>query len=149
MPCLLREARNGVDPGRERSKQICGRTEMFGATEKVVICIVLISFVTGCTTMRALPSIEAQSIASQLEVGDDIRITRSDDSDVRFKVETISNEGLAGDGIFVAYSDILQIRVREHSTAKTVGLVAAILIVLKGWYDYADGVTSGFGRDLI
>ncbi len=118
---------------------------MFGAADKVVICIVLISFISGCTTMRSLPSDDAQSIGSQLEVGDKVQIVRRDASDVRFKVEEISNEGLAGDGIFVAYSDILQVSVREHSTAKTVGLVAAILVVVKGLYDYADATTSVLG----
>ena len=118
---------------------------MFGAADKVVICIVLISFVTGCTTMRPLPAADAQSIASQIEVGDKVQIIRNDASDVKFKVETISNEGLEGDGIVVAYSDILQISVREHSTAKTVGLVAAILIVLKAWYDYANAATKLVG----
>ena len=107
---------------------------------RIVFCVVLISFVAGCTTMRPLPAIDAQSIASHIEVGDKVQITRNDASDVKFKVETISNEGLDGDGIFVAYSDILQISVREHSTAKTVWLVAAILVVVKAWYDYADTV---------
>jgi hypothetical protein len=116
--------------------------EMFGATDKVVICIVLLAFVAGCTTMRSLPSSDAQSIGSQIEVGDKVQVTRSDGSDVKFKVEAISDEGLAGDGIFVAYSDILQVRVREHSTAKTVGLVVAILVVIKGLSDYAEGTAS-------
>ena len=115
---------------------------MFSATGKVVIYIVLISFATGCTTMRPLPATDAQSIASHIEVGDKVQIIRNDASDVKFKVETISNEGLDGDGIFVAYSDILQISVREHSTAKTVGLIAAILVVVKGLYDYTDATTS-------
>ncbi len=92
--------------------------------------------------MHPLPATDAQSIASHIEVGDNVQLTRSDASDVRFKVEAISNEGLAGDGIFVAYSDIQQVRVREHSTAKTVALVAAILVVVKGSYDYADATTS-------
>jgi len=118
--------------------------EMFGATNKVVICIVLILFVAGCTTMRPLPATDAQSIASQLEVGDKVQITRSDASEVTFKVESISNEGLAGNGIFVAYSDILQVRVREHSTAKTVALVTAILVVLKGLADYSEAVVGGW-----
>jgi hypothetical protein len=116
--------------------------EMFGATGKVVICIVLILFVAGCTTMRPLPSTDAHSIASSIEVGDKVEIIRNDASDVKFKVETISNEGLDGDGIFVAYSDILQIRFSEHSTAKTVGLIAVILVVVKGLYDYGRGVTD-------
>jgi hypothetical protein len=113
---------------------------MFGAVavNKIIISIVLILFVSGCTTMRSLPTNETQSIASQLNVGDRIRITRSDASDVKFKVETISSEGVGGDGIFVAYSNIQQVQVREHSTAKTVGLVAAILVVVKGLYDVAD-----------
>jgi len=119
---------------------------MFGATDKVVICILLISFVTGCTTMRPLPAADAQSIASHIEVGDKVQIIRNDASDVKFKVETISNEGLDGDGIFVAYSDILQISVREHSTAKTVGLIAAILIVVKGLADYSSGVGEILGE---
>ncbi len=144
MPCLLRETTDGVEPGREKSKQIRGRMEMFGATNKVVICIVLILFVAGCTTMRPLPATDAQSIASQLEVGDKVQITRSDASEVTFKVESISNEGLAGNGIFVAYSDILQVRVREHSTAKTVALVTAILVVLKGLADYSEAVVGGW-----
>jgi len=115
---------------------------MFGAADKVVFCIVLISFVTGCTTMRPLPAADAQSIASHIEVGDKVQIIRNDASDVKFKVEAISNEGLDGDGIFVAYSDILQISVREHSTAKTVALIASILIVAKGWSDYANAYGS-------
>jgi len=122
--------------------QIRGGTEIFGAANKIVISIVLLSFVTGCTTTRSLLTNDAQSIASQLKVGDKVQITRSDASDVRFKIEAISNEGIDGDGIFVAYSDIQQIQIREHSTAKTVGLVAAILVVLKGLADYADATTS-------
>ena len=95
--------------------------------------------------MRPLPAADAQSIASHIEVGDKVQIIRNDASDVKFKVETISDEGLEGDGIVVVYSDILQISVREHSTAKTVGLIAAILIVVKSWYDYADAANSTLG----
>ena len=136
MPSSLREAADGVSPGR---------TEMFGTANKIFASFVLLSFVTGCTSMRSLPTNDAQSIASQLKVGDKVQITRSDDSDVRFKTEVISTEGLAGDGIFVAYSDIQQIKIREHSTAKTVGLVVAILVVLKALADYADTIDT-FGQ---
>lgn len=115
---------------------------MFGTADTIVTSIVLLSFVTGCTTTRSLPANDPQSFESQLKVGDKVQITRNDASDVKFKVDAISDEGLAGDGIFVAYSDIQQVRIRELSTAKTVGLIAAILIVLKGLADYADGTTS-------
>ena len=74
-------------------------------------------------------------------LGRKVQVTRSDGSGVKFKVEAISNEGLAGYGIFVAYSDSFHVRFREHSTAKTVGLVVAILVVIKGLSDYADAVS--------
>jgi hypothetical protein len=115
---------------------------MFDTGNKFVISIVLITFVTGCTTMRPLPAADAQSIASHIEVGDKVQIIRNDASDVKFKVESISDEGLDGDGIFVAYSDILQISVREHSTAKTVWLIAAILTVLIVLDDFAEDLGS-------
>ena len=115
---------------------------MIGATDKIVICIVLFSFVTGCTTMRHLPASDPQSITSHIEVGNKVRIMRIDASEVKFKVVTISNKGLGGDRIFVTYSDNLQISVTEHNTAKTVSLIAAILVVVKGLYDYADATTG-------
>ncbi len=115
---------------------------MFGAANKIVISIALLSIVSGCTTTRSLPTNDAQSVASQLNIGDKVRITRSDASEVKFKIDAISNEGIEGDGIFVAYTDIQQIQIREHSTAKTVALVAVILVVLKGLIDYADATAS-------
>lgn len=88
--------------------------------------------------MRSLPASDVQTIASELTVGDKVRITRSDASVVKFKLETISSEGIGGGDIFVAYTDIQQVELREHSTAKTVGLVAIILILIKGLADYAN-----------
>jgi hypothetical protein len=94
---------------------------------KFIIYLVVIAFTAGCTTMRSLPATDAQSLTSQLEVGDEIKIMRNDDTDVTFKVSAVSDEGISGDGVFVAYSDIRQVQVRQSSTGKTVGLVAAIV----------------------
>ena len=100
------------------------------AVNKFIIYLVLIAFTAGCTTMRPLPATDAQSLASQIEVGDKIKIMRNDNTDVTIKVSAISDEGISGDGVFVAYSDIRQVQVRQFSTGKTVGLVAAIVIVV-------------------
>ncbi len=97
---------------------------------KFIIYLVLIAFTAGCTTMRSLPATDAQSLASQIEVGDKIKIIRNDLTDVTFEVGAVSDEGISGDGVFVAYSDIRQVQVRQFSTGKTVGLVAAIVAVL-------------------
>ncbi len=109
---------------------------------KFIIYLVLISFTAGCTTMRSLPATDAQSLASQIEVGDEIKIMRNDDTDVTFKVSAVSDEGISDEGIFVAYSDIREVQVRQSSTGKTVGLVAAIvaiaIIIAKGIEDLGD-----------
>ena len=97
---------------------------------KFIIYLVLIAFTAGCTTMRSLPATDAQSLASQIEVGDKINIIRNDLTDVTFEVGAVSDEGISGDGVFVAYSDIRQVQVRQFSTGKTVGLVAAIAVGL-------------------
>jgi hypothetical protein len=97
---------------------------------KFIMCFVLIAFTSGCTTMRPAPATDAQSLANQIEVGDKIKITRRDNSDVAFKVSAVSAEGISGDGVLVAYSDIQQVQVREFSTGKTVGLVAGVVGIL-------------------
>ena len=96
---------------------------------KFVIYLVLIAFTAGCTTMRSLPTNDAQSLASQIEVGDKIKIIRNDDTDVTFEVVTVSDEGISGEGVFVAYSDIRQVQVSQASTGGKVGLVAVMVLV--------------------
>jgi len=111
---------------------------------KFIIYLVLIAFAAGCTTMRSLPATDAQSLASQIEVGDKIKISRNDYTDVTFKVSAVSDEGISGDGVFVAYSDIRQVQVRQSSTGKTVGLVAAFVLVLVV-ASAASNISSGVG----
>ncbi len=94
-----------------------------------VIYLVLIAFTAGCTTMRSLPTNDAQSLASQIEVGDKIKIIRNDDTDVTFEVVTVSDEGISGEGVFVAYSDIRQVQVSHASAGAKVGWVAAMVVV--------------------
>ena len=96
------------------------------AVNKFIIYLVLVAFTAGCTTMRPLPATDAQSLANEIEVGDKIKISRNDYTDVTFKVSAVSDEGISGDGVFVAYSDIRQVQVRQSSTGKTVGLVVAV-----------------------
>ena len=98
---------------------------------KFIIYLVLIAFTAGCTTMRPLPATDAQSLASQIEVGDKIKIMRNDNTDVTFKVSAVSDEGISGDGVFVAYSDIRQVQVSQTSnvTLGIVGIVLAALVI--------------------
>ncbi len=77
--------------------------------------------------MRSLPATDAQSLASQIKVGDKINIIRNDLTEVTFEVTAVSDKGISGNGVFVAYSDIRQVQVRHFSTVKTVSLVVVIV----------------------
>ncbi len=112
---------------------------------KFIIYLVLIAFTAGCTTMRSLPATDAQALASQIEVGDKIKIIRNDLTDVTFEVGAVSDEGISGDGVFVAYSDIRQVQVLQFSTGKTVGLVAVIVVVVLAIAISSAGFGGGFG----
>ena len=100
------------------------------ALNKFIIFLVLIAFTAGCTTMRPLPAIDAQSLARQISVGDKIKIMRNDNTDITFKVSAVSDEGISGARDFVAYSDIRQVHVSKFSTGKTVGLAAVFIVVV-------------------
>ena len=95
---------------------------------KFIIYLVLIAITAGCTTMGPLPVTDAQSLSSQIDVGDKIKIIRNDLTDVTFKVAAVSDEGLSGDGVFVAYSDIRQVQVSHASAGAKVGWVAAMVV---------------------
>ncbi len=113
---------------------------------KFVIYLVLIAFTAGCTTMRPLPATDAQSLASQIEVGDKIEIVRNDLSEVSFKVNAVSDEGISGNGVFVAYSDVRQVRISQFSTAKTWSLIAGIVVIAAVAVAASDpGVSLGGG----
>ncbi len=96
---------------------------------KFIIYLVLIAFLAGCASFETLPGTDAQSLASQIEVGDKIKIMRNDDTDVTFKVSDVSDEGISGDGVFVAYSDIRWVQVSQQSIVKSVGLMVGIAVV--------------------
>ena len=52
---------------------------------KLIIHLVLVSIIAGCTTMQPVYGTDARSLARQIQVGDKIKIIRNDESDVTFK----------------------------------------------------------------
>ena len=96
---------------------------------KFVVYFALIALLAGCASFETLPGTDAQSLASQIEVGDKIKIMRNDDTDVTFKVSDVSDEGISDDGVFVAYSDIRWVQVSEQSIVKSVGMMVGMAVV--------------------
>ena len=100
---------------------------------RVVICFVLIAFTAGCTTMQPVYGTNAAAVSAQIEVGDKIGITRNDSSSAKFTVTAISDDGISGDGTFVAFSDIkqLQLQVRRKNNAGSIigGVILGAAVV--------------------
>ena len=114
--------------------------------DTIIMYLVLIAFTAGCTTMQSLPATDVQSLASQIKVGDKIKIIRNGETDATFKVSAVSDEGISGEGVFVVYPDIRQVQVSKTDTVKTVGLtvgivaVAAIVLIAQYVEKYGPGL---------
>ncbi len=126
-----------------------GRLEMTSKTDarlkfnKFVVYFALIALLAGCASFETLPGTDAQSLASQIEVGDKIKIVRNDETAVKFTVDAISDEGISGDGVFVAYSDIRDVQINRFKLLEgTSGNIAGILLFLVVIVAYTVGSLS-------
>ena len=113
------------------------------AFARIVAGLALFAYVSGCTTMRPVVASDAASFAAQIEAGDSVRITRNDISTVKFKVSELSDEGIGGDGTFVAWSEIRQVEVKKIDAART-GIAVAVSVLVIGLVAYlASDITVG------
>jgi len=103
---------------------------------RVVICSVVIAFTAGCTSMRTVSGDDAAGPSDKVWVGEKVKITRNDLSSVKFRVTEISDDGISGDGIFVAYTDIQQLQVRHKNndddghTNKAGAIIGGVLVAV-------------------
>lgn len=79
------------------------------AFDKVVVCMVLLAFMFGCTTTRPLTTASPHELARSVGVGDEIEIIRHDGSKLEFEVTEVLPEGIGGSGVFVPYNDMQQV----------------------------------------
>ena len=97
---------------------------------RLCVCLALLVFAAGCSTFQRLPGTDAETVKSQVSVGDSVKITKNNGEKVRFKVSEVSDSGIGGEGQFVAYPDIQEIRSTQISTGATVGVSATVGILL-------------------
>ena len=107
---------------------------------RAIVYLVFVTFMIGCTTLRPLSLSNRQAVQSELQAGDEVKVTRKDGSAMSFGIDTVTDEGISGDGTLIAWSDMQQIEVREYSGAKTfiLGAVVVGAVVLASSLD--DGV---------
>jgi hypothetical protein len=113
---------------------------------RFVICVVLLTFASACSTTRPLAATDSKSLASQIAIGDTIELKRNDGSQLKFKVTEVSPDGLRGRNVFVPFTDIGQVQISESmNPAGVVFLVvlgAVTLYMLTGGADCTDNVWS-------
>lgn len=97
---------------------------------RIVAYLVLVTSILGCTSMRPLAISDGYTARDQVEVGDYVRVTLADNSEHLFKIDSKTEVGIGGEGRFVEFADIQHIDVKKFSSAKTIGLVAAAVLVL-------------------
>ena len=95
---------------------------------RVVICSVVIAFTAGCTSMRTVSGDDAAGPSDKVWVGNKVKITRNDLSSAKFRVTEISDDGISGDGIFVAYADIQQLQVQHKRDNKAGKIIGGVIL---------------------
>lgn len=102
---------------------------IFSGFAKSLVCLVLVFFFSGCTTYQQLALGNLGALQDQLQPGDDVKVMRNDGSSLTFGIDSVTDEGISGDGTSVAWSDMQQIELRQFSAGKTVGLVGGLAAV--------------------
>ncbi|MDD2736883.1 MAG: hypothetical protein PHF56_23360 [Desulfuromonadaceae bacterium] len=108
-------------PGKYYRPSVCCRILVF------ILCICL---ATGCTTLKSLEPVEAQSVLSRIKPGDTLRLTTRDGKVREFILKEATDRELVGESERVNLSDITDLERREFSTGKTVGLVIGTIVII-------------------
>ena len=100
----------------------------------ITIAMFLCLFTAGCTTTTKVPATYWSTLATRVEPGDKVAITKSDGQEVKFKVDEVNNQGIAGDGQYVAYADMREVLLTEYDSEKTTKVVLATTGTVVGGY---------------
>ena len=102
-------------------------------SKKIFTYLVLVTFTFGCTHMQEiLPNQE--TIESKLSIGDEVHVTLKDTRFFELEIKKIDDAGITGSNnesdIFVAYSDIFRIELKETSYTIITGTLVLAAVVL-------------------
>ena len=101
---------------------------------RAIICIILVTFTVACTSMQTIPLTDREALTSLISVGEKVEVTRHDGEVSTFIVDQFSESGIGGDGYFVEYDDIEQIRVARDTgsidDSKMLWIILGIALVI-------------------
>jgi hypothetical protein len=105
---------------------------------KIIACITVAAFIlTGCTTLRPVqssPQTLQEDITSRslIKAGDRVKITTANGQQYEFKVVSLEDGHIKGEGVDVQVKDVAQVEKREVSTGKTALLAGGSLLAAIG-----------------
>ena len=97
-------------------------------TAAVLIMCLLVS---SCTSFKVVQI--SDNVTSDIHEGDRVKIVTKDGRDVKFKVVSVTSEGVTGDNQeVIRFSDVAKLEKEELSVVKTAGLAGGIVLGLVG-----------------
>ena len=78
---------------------------------KSIVLLCLVVATGGCSNLQTRPTITLDNIASEITAGDTILLVHNDGSSIEFQVTEVTDDGVVGDGVFVAYSDTASVEI--------------------------------------
>jgi len=94
--------------------------------QRLIAILVSVSIIlTGCASLQGVPVPRTKERAA-VKVGERVEITTRGEGTKKFKVEEVTDEGLAGEGTRVAYADMTSLQVERSDPAHN-GVVLWVL----------------------
>ena len=106
------------------------------ALNRVISLLVLISFsfTVSCTTTKVHPihTTLPQEQARDVKKGDTVKVVTHSGERYKFKVDNISKDEIEGEGIKLAFAEIVSIK-KVRITGKRVAIAVAIIALVAGF----------------
>ena len=107
---------------------------------RYVLCVLLIFWNAGCTTMRTMENSDPAVSVSQLAIGDKVEVITNDGGKYRFKVLAIDDEQVTGEVIIPG----------QVSSDETVSLqIDEIRFVSRAEFDGVKTAAAGVGAGVL
>jgi protein involved in polysaccharide export with SLBB domain len=103
---------------------------MTNLKSRTLITLLVVSLVTNaCTSYQPVAANTPEELAATLEIGDKVEVTTTDGTELSFKIEEISDEGLSGENTEIGYEQIAQLKVQQVDEEKVEDITMAVLAV--------------------
>ena len=91
--------------------------------------LVFLVLISGCSNMQTV-AVENGSMPAGIEVGDTVTVQTLDGNTQTLTVTAIDNNGIRGGNVFVAYTDISELRVQRDGMSNSMVLVLGAIGVV-------------------